>query len=214
MGTVEIDPKFGNEVIKHDIVDRKSRDALALIAGDAFHNLKCALDYAWIETITKLAPTALGKFAKFPVYRTYDALEAALHGNGIEQSSGDLFKMMLGQIKPYETGDHAIWPKHRLDIRDKHRLLIPTLLYTSISGIETQDYTGEVSRDGFTAGTHQEPPWYVPMPFGVKVKNKVKVSIAVSFDYGSEGHETIFADSLHMYSKHLLRIVETLESLI
>jgi hypothetical protein len=214
VGTIEIHPKFGNEVIKHDIVDRKGRDALALIAGDAFHNLKSALDYAWIETITKLAPSVLGKFAKFPVYPTRDALEAALRGNGIDRAPRDLFKVIVSEIQPYATGNHAIWPIHRLNIRDKHRLLIPTILYSSVSDIETQDETGEISPGGFTGGTHQEPPWYIPMPIGIKVNNKGKVSIAVSFDYGNEGHETIFADTLSMYSQPILGIVETLEALV
>jgi len=214
VATIEIDPKFGNQVIKHDIMDRKGIDILALIAGDASHNLKCALDYAWVETITQLAPKALGKFAKFPVYPTRDDLEAALRGNGIEKAPKDLFTVMLGEIQPYAAGNYAIWPIHRLDIRDKHRLLIPTILYTSVSGIETQDDAGEVSRNGFTAGTQQEPPWYIPMPLGVEVKNKGKVSITVSFDYGNMGHETIFADSLQMYAQPILAVVKILETLV
>lgn len=214
VATIEVNPKFGNEVIKHDLRDIEGKSVIALIAGDAFHNLKCALDYAWIETITKLAPRALEKFGKFPVYPTRYALEGALRGHGIEQSSGILFKVILDEIKPYATGNHAIWPVHRLDIRDKHRLLIPTILYTSISGIETQDRSGNISRDGFTAGTHQEPPWFVPMEPGVKVKNKGKVSISVSFDYGNEGHETVFADSLQVYTQPIVGVVKKLEALV
>jgi hypothetical protein len=214
VATVEIDPKFGNEVIKHDIVDRKGKNALALIAGDAFHNLKCALDYAWIEIITKLAPSALGKFAKFPVYPTCVELEAALRGNGIDKAPRDLFSVIVSEIKPYAAGDHAIWPIHRLNIRDKHRLLIPTILYSSISDIETQDEAGNVSPGGFTYGTHQEPPWYIPMPVGIKVNNKGKASISVSFSYGNEEHAVIFADSLSMYSQPILRIVKRLENLV
>ena len=208
------DLKFGNEVIKYDLSDRASIRVIALIAGDAFHNLKCALDYAWVETITRLAPIALLNFAKFPVYSTKDLLEAPLRGHGIEKSSPALFRLMLDEIKPYETGDYAIWPIHRLDIRDKHRLLIPTVLYTSISGIETQGEAGDIRRDGFTLGTHQNPPWYVPMRVGVKVNNKGKVSIAVSFDYGDKGDEAVFADSLNMYSQRILGVVKALEALV
>lgn len=214
VAVVQISPERGNEVIKHDITDKGGLADIALIAGDAFHNLKCALDYAWIESIKKLAPAAVSKFSKFPVYPTRDGLAAALRGKGIEEASRDLFKAMLGEIKPYATGDFAIWPIHRLDIRDKHRLLVPTVLYTSICGIETQDETGKVSGDGFTAGTHQEPPWYVPMHPGVHVTNKGKVAFSISFDYGDLSHESIFADSLDIYLQQILRVVETLEALI
>jgi hypothetical protein len=54
VATVEINPEGGNEVIKHDIQDRTALSDLALIAGDAVHNLKCALDYTWLETITRI----------------------------------------------------------------------------------------------------------------------------------------------------------------
>jgi hypothetical protein len=54
VATVEINPEGGNEVIKHDVQDRTALSDLALIAGDAVHNLKCALDYTWLETITRI----------------------------------------------------------------------------------------------------------------------------------------------------------------
>jgi hypothetical protein len=58
------------------------------------------------------------------------------------------------------------------------------------------------------------PPWYIPIPIGVKVKNKGDLSISVSFDYGNEINEIIFADMLDMYSQAILRIVEVLEALV
>jgi hypothetical protein len=214
VATVETDAKFGNQVIKHDIADKGGIDCIALIAGDAFHNLKCSLDYAWVQTIKQLAPGALGKFAKFPVYPTCDALKAALRGNGIDQTSAHLFSVMVSEIQPYAAGNHAIWPIHRLNIRDKHRLLTPTILYSSVSGIETQDQAGEVIKNGSTYGTHENPPWYISMPVGWQVNKKGKVSISVSFEYGDSGDEIIFADTLHVYSQALLGVVERLEALI
>jgi hypothetical protein len=212
VATIEINPKLGNEVIKHDIVDREGITKIALIMGDAVHNLKCALDYAWVETITKLTPHALRNFAKFPAYPTEDALESALRGHGIDQAT-DLFSRVMGDIKPYARGNHAIWPIHRLDIRDKHRLLIPVILYSSVSGIETEE-DGIISPGGFTLGTHQEPPWYINMRSGVHVKDKGKASFTISFEYGDAVDESVFADTLHIYSQPILRIVETLETLV
>src|ERR1700687_4611364 len=66
IATVEINPEGGNEVIKHDIADSVAVDDIAVIAGDAVHNLKCALDYAWLETTSRLVPSAVSKFATFP----------------------------------------------------------------------------------------------------------------------------------------------------
>jgi hypothetical protein len=68
--------------------------------------------------------------------------------------------------------------------------------------------------NGFTAGTHQEPPWYISMPPGIHVKNKGKVSLSILFEYGNAGDETMFADMLQFYSQCLLKTVETLEAVV
>jgi len=211
IATVEINPLGGNEVIKHDITDTDALVDIALIAGDAIHNLKCALDYAWLETVTKIIPSAVSKFAKFPIYPTSHALEAALREKKIEIFSPNLFRLILRDIQPYDEGNFAIWPIHRLDIRDKHRLLIPIVYYSSVNGIETENEKGEVSKDGFTMATTQEPPYYIGIPLGWHVKDKGKVSISVMFKYGVSGHEYRIVDSFSLYSRFILQVVEALE---
>src|SRR5271156_6411477 len=64
---IEIDSETGGERLKHDFGDRMAFRDIALMLGDAIHNLKCALDYTWLETIQGLAPAAVSSFAKFPV---------------------------------------------------------------------------------------------------------------------------------------------------
>lgn len=215
VATVEINPEFGNEVIKHDITDRQAFQDVALIAGDAVHNLRCALDYSWIEVMTQIAPKAIGRFAKFPVYSTREELEAALREKEIHKAAPRLFNMMLTKIRPYARGDYAIWPIHRLDIRDKHRLLIPVILYSSISGIETEDKTG-ITTPGFTMGSDQEPPWYIHMHLGHHVKRTGEVSVNIKFEYGYRHvwEEHIYADELLACSQHIARVVEMLETFV
>jgi hypothetical protein len=121
---------------------------------------------------------------------------------------------MLTEIKPYDGGNYAIWPIHQLNIRDKHRLLIPVIFYSSISGIETQDDKGQIHPNGFTMGIDFQPPWYIPMPVGVHVKNNGKVSIGVMFEYADAGCEVRIMDSFMVYSGLISQVVETLESLV
>jgi hypothetical protein len=55
VATVEINPNGGNEVLKHDIRDRnKIINNIALVLGDAIHNLHSALDHAWMSVLTEL----------------------------------------------------------------------------------------------------------------------------------------------------------------
>ena len=214
VATVEINPDGGNQVIKHDIVDTTAATDIALIAGDAIHNLKCALDHAWLETITKLVPSAVSKFAKFPIYPSRDDLEAALRGQKIDIANPDLFRLIVDDIKAYDGGNLATWPIHRLDIRDKHRLLLPVIYYSSISGIETENERGELSTGGYTLATTQEPPYYIPIPLGWRVKNKGKVSIRVMFKYGTPGHVFRIAESFSLYSRFVVEIVQILETFV
>ena len=214
VATVEINPDGGNEVIKHDITDGEGIREIALLAGDVVHNLKCVLDYAWLETISVLAPSAKSKFAKFPVYPTQAELKAALCGNKIDEAAPALLDVMLRDVKPYTEGDFAIWPIHRLDIRDKHRLLIPVIFYSSISGIEIQDERGDIHTNGFTMGTEQRPPWYIPMPKGAHVTNTGKVSLNLMFEYGPGGYDSRTMDPFPVYSTFILQVVEKLEALV
>lgn len=54
--TVEQDEE-GRDCLTHEIPNsRQALDNLSLIAGDAIHNLRSALDFAWVSTITRLLP--------------------------------------------------------------------------------------------------------------------------------------------------------------
>src|SRR4051812_1772133 len=78
VASIEKHPTGGYEVIKHDLSDPECLTDIAIMVGDAVHNLKCALDYAWHQTMIRFAPAAISRFSKFPVYETVDKLETAL----------------------------------------------------------------------------------------------------------------------------------------
>jgi hypothetical protein len=211
---VEINPDFSYQTLVHDIVDRdKFLTQIALMIGDAVHNLKCALDYAWIKTIEIAAPSALGNFAKFPVYPTREGLEAALRGTKIHVSCPRLFDLMLDEIRPYQRGNFAVWEVYVLDKRDKHRLLIPLQPYGNISGIELQDESGVIHR-GSTWGTDQPLPYYVTFATNLSVKDKGKLFFSIAID------ETLFAgapgvqDTFSMHSRMILEVVQSLEAFV
>src|SRR5437868_6559770 len=91
--TAHVNPDSGCEFIKCDFQDIKDRDApdeLAQMLGDAVHNLKCALDHAWFETITRLVAGDWER-TKFPVYPTVDLLENKLRNLEIDISAPNFF---------------------------------------------------------------------------------------------------------------------------
>jgi hypothetical protein len=210
IASIEIDPN-GIENIKHDLSDTKIATDVALIVGDAIHNLKSALDYSWLPTIEKFAPSAVNKSSKFPIYPTEKHLEDALREREIDIASPHLFSFLVSEIKPYDGGNDALWSIHKLDILDKHRLLIPVINFVGIEDIELENERGEIIR-GFAWGTTDTPPHFIPIEHGLHIKNKGKVSVAVLFDEGSplEGMEVL--DMLSLYPVYVLNIVEQMES--
>ena len=107
VATVEINPAGGNKVIKHDFSDRNAAADIALMVGDAIHNLKCALDYAWVQTIERVAPSLVSNFAKFPVYPSLDELKSTLMGRKVNALSPVLFDLIISEIKPYNGGGYC-----------------------------------------------------------------------------------------------------------
>jgi hypothetical protein len=209
--TIEINPNGGNEVLKHDLRDRdKLIDEIALILGDAIHNLHCALDHAWMSVLTKLCPTSINNQTKFPIFPVRKQVEGALRGVEIDGAAPALFKSVLDEIRPYAGGNESIWSIHILDIDDKHRLLLPVIEFGSPQGIEVENEHGKVVKAG-TWGTAEKPPYYVPIELGWHVKNKGKVAVTVLFDEGPAFQFTDIRDMLWAFSIQTVNVIQTLE---
>jgi hypothetical protein len=116
---------------------------LGLIAGDAIHNLHSALDIAWQATVKRLSPEGFHpKHTKFPVSTTRDELETKLVKTGKFEIASTTFRFMVDHVKPYEGGDADIVALHHLDIDDKHKLLIPIVTVTQVTGVKLKEPDG------------------------------------------------------------------------
>jgi hypothetical protein len=105
--TAGVDPHTGQKLIHYDIPQNIPTN-LALVIGDAVHNLRTALDYAWLQTIERVVPSAVSDFAKFPIYPSLKVLEAALKGRKIDTVSPRLYELIVSHLKPYGGGDHSL----------------------------------------------------------------------------------------------------------
>lgn len=95
-----------------------------LIAGDAIQNLRSALDYlaCGLVSVTKAKPS---KYVCFPISECEPTTKVQQANfvrqvEGMRQDAIDAIKA----IKPYHGGDDTLWRLHRLNIIDKHRLLM------------------------------------------------------------------------------------------
>ncbi len=207
---IEFHPKFGYKTIKYDLADDSAIEDVSLLIGDTLHNLKCALDYAWIKVLENNAPDAITDKTQFPIHPTLQALENSFT-NAKKKLPTILTQLLLTKIKPYLGGNDALCDVKRLNIMDKHRLLLPVITYTGIAGLEMEDESGE-SMKGFGTSTMQQPPWYIRISDGWNVKDKGKPSIDILFDEGAPTNFHNVTAALEYYSLMILQVVETLEA--
>jgi hypothetical protein len=181
---VEDDSKTGTSSLKYDSTEAPQiLSEIALMFGDAVHNLRTSLDYAWVAAMRRINPAMADKHAKFPFRSTLQELDAALAGRNINVAAPKLFDGMRTVIKPYDRGNDMLVRLHDLDIADKHLLLTPVVAYSSISGATVEDETGRVIELN-TDGVEGDGPWYVALG-QYKVKDQGHISVTVLFDQGA-----------------------------
>jgi hypothetical protein len=171
----------GGQSLKHEIpAADNALDELSLIAGDAIHNLRSALDFAWYSTMSRCLPDKLSPKTKFPVMETRQDLEGALHGIEVDTRFPRLFECLVTKIQPYRGGHNSIIRTlHDLDISDKHLLLLSLDTFTTADGISVRDADGKLHR-GATMGSIGRQ-FYVDFHPGFQVENKGTLSIAITF---------------------------------
>lgn len=210
---IETNPETGKPSIKRSMKDwRRNKQQIALITGDAIHNLRTALDYAWIGVLEKLLPSVVDEYSKFPIRRTRQEVENTLKGRKIDTACPALYKRVVSEIKPYIGGDDSLYGLHDLDISDKHLDLIPAITPSVLVGITFKnEETGERITGNTWVTTHPGP-YYVDMPEGTwNIENKGQHSFSVVFGQVEILHDLEILDTLQFLSKLILQVVKLLE---
>jgi hypothetical protein len=207
--SLHVNASTGKQFVLYSLAEKYIRAQLALMIGDTIHNLKCALDIAWSDTIQRLSPAGYNPRTNFPVRQNRQDLESVLQKTGKILPDSPLFKFMVESVKSYQGGDTDIWAIHRLDIHDKHHLLIPVLNVLSIDGVELEQENGQV--DCLTLALTGPIPEWIEVPLGSKLKNYGHATFEVKFRDGipAEGLEVIPA--LRRFSAKTREIVWRLQ---
>jgi hypothetical protein len=123
--------------------------------GDCVHNLRSALDLLAVELVRANGGTP-GDYTAFPVGSDYRHFQtsAIRRVNGASTKAIDL----ICRLKPYRRQDSLIYRLHRLDIADKHQLIIPVAAAHKMFGVQyhvTDEATRHMPKGPMTWG---EPP--------------------------------------------------------
>ena len=142
------DAETGMYVYKLKIV-RHPPLGWSAILGDAIHNLRSALDILVWQLILAEGNKPSRKNA-FPVSSSPKGFESHLKEKvkGVSPQALELFKA----AEPYKGGKHeGLWILNELDIRDKHRLLVP--VFTQAGGVSINEMFDDLlGTDAFTRG--------------------------------------------------------------
>jgi hypothetical protein len=116
------DPQTGQKIF-YLASTRDIPGDIALIAGDAIHNLRSTLDHL----ATQLHGAGIFKagvplkYAHFPFYDS--ASEYKSQRPGIVKSTRKDVMDAIDASEPYQGGNDSLWALHKLDNIDKHELL-------------------------------------------------------------------------------------------
>jgi hypothetical protein len=97
----------------------------SLMMGDAVHNLRSALDLLACQVFCLANPDDKDySHLEFPIKNTPELYRDALNSKKF-RLIGPQALSIFERLEPYRLGsDHDLWLLHRLDIQDKHRILI------------------------------------------------------------------------------------------
>jgi hypothetical protein len=128
---------------------------IPLLAGDAAHCLRAALDYLAYSLVPELARKPNVRIY-FPICKSLKkyAPESVKKTDGMPKEA----KKLIDTFKPYGGGDDRLWELHLLDIIDKHRLLVTTATTVATLGFEIDSAFVESSFKGMV----KLPPGAIP----------------------------------------------------
>jgi hypothetical protein len=107
------------------------------VIGDVVHNLRAALDHAYCILVEANGHT-INRYTSFPFGKDRDSVAGSINGQ-IAAGHGPSDKVrdaILGLIEPFTGGKgERLYGIHKLDVTDKHEVLIPTATKFSLSGL-------------------------------------------------------------------------------
>lgn len=149
---------------------------IALIIGDAIHNLRTAFDYIAV------AATGINWMA-LPVGKTRDDIIAkSKHYRTIKEASPKLADFIINEIQPYYRGKFMLWELSELDRIDKHRLILPTIHNTHRLGVILEDESGKTLTNQWVTSRGSSVSRVLDGAVPFKIKHEGHSAISVRSD--------------------------------
>jgi hypothetical protein len=210
--SLHMDGNTGEKFLYYGSDDRFLRSDLALITGDAIHNLRSALDIAWGEIVRKTG-TSTTSFTKFPIdsKQPKQWLESVLTNNAGIKPTSAIFDFIVNHVKSYKGGDSDILALNDLDIDDKHHLLIPMIAVTGVKGLELENEDGSIDR--FDILLTRARPYRKVVGLETKLKNHGHVGFHITFGKGTPAENLEIIPTLERFSGKVWELIRWLQQM-
>jgi hypothetical protein len=128
------------------IVEREKSppDELALVLGDAIHNLRATLDLLAADLVRRNGGSVKGVY--FPFAASASQLDEQIHSKKFHRA-GMVAMQQLRRLAPYRGGNEVLRGLHDLDVMDKHQLIIPAFQGFRIVNFLLKGPSGEMAGD-------------------------------------------------------------------
>lgn len=182
-------------------------DEVSLVFGDVVHNLRVALDLMAYDLIVQNGGSE--KFTGFPFHEEAWNLKDALEKGPISVVPKEIKDLLWSDIQPYRSGKgDSLWHMNRLDIIDKHRLLLAT---EHITGLANAEFVGGMN---FIGGElrNRNPDGYLAISITPLVsKNEAALTFEVVIAERKHFPDRNLVETLRQLTTDTLRVVERLE---
>ncbi|MDM7929336.1 hypothetical protein [Blastomonas fulva] len=114
------------------------------ILGDAIHNLRSALDHVYCALVISNG-NKIDNRTSFPFYSNKHKAREHLYKNGKlrdDSPSEEAINFILDEIRPFRDEGSDLYQLHKLDIDDKHKVLVGTMAYVHEAHYEIMDNRG------------------------------------------------------------------------
>lgn len=112
---------------------------LAVIVGDAIHNLRASLDLLASDLVSIASGNTNNVY--FPFGDSPEGFEDMVKKRHLDRAGADIVEVVRS-FKPYKGGNELLRAIHDLDITDKHKTLIPSAHYAGIKNFQMSNASG------------------------------------------------------------------------
>ena len=202
-----------NDILEFQVTKTINIIPFTLIAGDAIHNLRTALDHLWMEIAIRVAGDKQNKQLTFPMHKTRLELINTFNkaSKKIRNAAPDICDLIVNEIKPYEGGNLPLWSLGQLDNIDKHRMPILVSSVQALRGVSGRG-TGPnastiVNCTYAIHGNSGKAEFFRPMSFPKTAKMEIT-------NYGKPSFDIFFAEETVFKGRYALPLLRELSDLV